>query len=368
MKKRLGIVNLARCVWKQKVIIISFYVSLLLPTYCVSNARCFYEQLRSIRLDSMERGVRFEFQGELLSKVTQKRVEELGVKHISYQFRLDEIIPEVSLEKEITVKGYGGEFQVFHGISLVSGRFFESAEINQGRSVCMISDTLAVEEGLKIDDRVKLHGEQFQIVGINREYGRDMIVIPYQLFNRIYGESFVQQEVDCSSEIQSGESKKVEELLREVQGSNIDINKKSLLEIKKENQMFVKGMIFPRVIATIIASVFSLLNIFVVLLGTMEQRKEQYAIRRAIGAVRRDIFILFIKENSFNMFVAEVLLLITFQKIIAYIGVDQEVTFDAFSILGTVVIAFGFCVLLSFLLAQNVMKQNIYELLQGESI
>ena len=36
-------------------------------------------------------------------------------------------------------------------------------------------------------------------------------------------------------------------------------------------------------------SAFSLLNIFVILLGMMEQRKEEYAVKRAVGAKKSDL-------------------------------------------------------------------------------
>ena len=63
---------------------------------------------------------------------------------------------------------------------------------------------------------------------------------------------------------------------------------------------------------------------------------------------------------------AMVLLIVTFQSIIKYMNLAQEITYDLVSILGIAGISVAFCFILSILLTHNFMKQPIYLLLQKE--
>ena len=101
----------------KKIIIFAFYFSLLLPGYCLSNAKCFYQQLKNTYPDTIFEGGELGFQGKALNKKEQERMEQLCEGDIAYQFRFEEILPEVSMEEDIAVLGYGGEMQTFAAVS-----------------------------------------------------------------------------------------------------------------------------------------------------------------------------------------------------------------------------------------------------------
>ena len=125
-------------------------------------------------------------------------------------------------------------------------------------------------------------------------------------------------------------------------------------------------MILSRAGVGMAVSAFSLLNIFVILLGMMEQRKEEYAVKRAVGAKKSDLLKEFLKETISAMSLAILLFLVSFRAIVRILGLDQEVIFDLSVILGVTGIAFLFCLCLSALLVNHFMRKSIYELLQKE--
>ena len=125
-------------------------------------------------------------------------------------------------------------------------------------------------------------------------------------------------------------------------------------------------MILSRAGVGMAVSAFSLLNIFVILLGMMEQRKEEYAVKRAVGAKKSDLLKEFLKETISAMSLAILLFLVSFQAIVRIFALDQEVIFDLSVLLGVTGISFLFCLCLSALLVNHFMRNSIYELLQKE--
>ena len=173
----------------KKMIIFAFYLSLLLPGYCLSNAKCFYLQLQNTYPDTIYEGGELGFQGEALGKKEQKQMEQVCEGDIAYQFRTEEILPEVSMEEDVAVLGYGGRMQTFAGNSMVSGRFLNGREFAGDEKKCVVSDKLAVMADLQIRDRIRIHREEFEIIGIMHGYGKNKVVVPYNCFADIYAKS-----------------------------------------------------------------------------------------------------------------------------------------------------------------------------------
>ena len=130
---------------------------MLLPGYCLSNAKCFYLQLQNTYPDTIYEGGELGFQGEALGKKEQKQMEQVCEGDIAYQFRTEEILPEVSMEEDVAVLGYGGRMQTFAGNSMVSGRFLNGREFAGDEKKCVVSDKLAVMADLQIRDRIRIH-------------------------------------------------------------------------------------------------------------------------------------------------------------------------------------------------------------------
>ena len=330
----------------KKMIIFAFYLSLLLPGYCLSNAKCFYLQLQNTYPDTIYEGGELGFQGEALGKKEQKQMEQVCEGDIAYQFRTEEILPEVSMEEDVAVLGYGGRMQTFAGNSMVSGRFLNGREFAGDEKKCVVSDKLAVMADLQIRDRIRIHREEFEIIGIMHGYGKNKVVVPYNCFADIYGHHSMQQSVMAEKDSDLG-------LVREQESG-------------REGKVFLKNMILSRAGVGMAVSAFSLLNIFVILLGMMEQRKEEYAVKRAVGAKKSDLLREFLKETVSAMSLAILLFLVSFQAIVRIFALDQEVIFDLSVLLGVTGIAFLFCLCLSALLVNHFMRSSIYELLQKE--
>ncbi len=351
--------------WKRKIIIISFYLSLLLPAYCLSNARCFYEQLKNVYSQDLEQGKGLLYYGETISLQQRKEIEQIETDNVAYEFRRDEIIPGISVEKDTTIKGCGGAIFSFYGKSMLKGRFFNANELFEGKPVCVISDSVANAASLEINDKIRMYQTSFRIIGISREFGRNIMYVPYEMYPLIYPDQFMQQEILINENIDAKVKEQISVRFQEILKGK-EVTERNLTEGKKESRLFVKKMIWSRVAGGIGVSVFSIINIFVLLLGMMNRKKEQYAIRRAVGAKKVDVYFLFMKECIHDMCMAMVLLIVTFQSIIKYMNLAQEITYDLVSILGIAGISVAFCFILSILLTHNFMKQPIYLLLQKE--
>lgn len=347
----------------KKIIILAFYFSLLLPGYCLSNAKCFYQQLQNLYPDTIYEGGELGFQGEALNKKEQKQMEQLCEGDIAYQFRIEEILPEISMEEDIAVLGYGGEMHAFAGNSIVSGRFLKEQELKTDEKKCVISDKLSAMENLQVRDRIKIHEDEFVIIGIMNSYGKNKVVVPYDCFADIYGHHRMQQSVIVEK---NSDISLVKDQLATLGIDRSTIFVRSLEESGREGEVFLNYMILSRAGVGITVSIFSLLNIFVVLLGMMQQKKEEYAIKRAVGATKSDLLKEFLKESTSSMSLAILMFLISFQAVMQILKLDQEVIFDLSIIIGVIGIAFLFCLCLSALLVNHFMKNSIYGLLQKE--
>ena len=125
-------------------------------------------------------------------------------------------------------------------------------------------------------------------------------------------------------------------------------------------------MILSRAGVGMAVSAFSLLNIFVILLGMMEQRKEEYAVKRAVGAKKSDLLKEFLKENHIRYESGHPAVSCVLPGHCTDICIGSGVIFDLSVLLGVTGIAFLFCLCLSALLVNHFMRSSIYELLQKE--
>lgn len=353
--------------WKQNniiIIITSLYFSLLLPMYCISSVLCIAEQYKAAA--SSEDITSFTFSSSYLSKREQQLLTSKPNISVGFQFWIDEIVPEVTIDRSITILGYGGNYLDFNSFSVTEGTLLTESFSSDKNMECIISDELSNSERLYIGDSIVLRGYSLKIIGIVKGYGTEEIMIPYQLLEPIYKNHMLQQTVTISANESSEDSRMTFSILKQILPSSTDIVTSNFRDTQKDNLHLIYNMLLSRIFVSIVVSTFSLLNIYVLMLGLMYRKKKEYAILRAIGATHSEIFILFLKENITNMTIAEMLLLLSFQRLSVLIDMDQEISWNLYSTLGITIVAFIFSVVLSMLLSREVLKHSIYELLQGE--
>ncbi len=248
--------------------------------------------------------------------------------------------------------------------------FYSAGDYDSGRRVCIIPESAARKlfgttdvVGMTLELDVYGVSQEFEIIGIMHGYGKNKVVVPYNCFADIYGHHSMQQSVMAEKDSDLG---LVREQLASPGTDGSQIFLQSLEESGREGKVFLKNMILSRAGVGMAVSAFSLLNIFVILLGMMEQRKEEYAVKRAVGAKKSDLLKEFLKETISAMSLAILLFLVSFQAIVRIFALDQEVIFDLSVLLGVTGIAFLFCLCLSALLVNHFMRSSIYELLQKE--
>lgn len=356
---------------KNKGLILAFFVGMILPCYCFSSARCYYEQVNAMFPQGTDHTVSVNYITKVISSNDlQHIVTEIGECKSAYSLRFEELVPSISFQEELVVNGVGGAYNQFKNISLTKGRFFSEKELMEGGKVCVLSSHLEEAEKKAIGEFVRLRGEEFKIIGFSRDYAyKSMVRIPYQEAEQIYEDYYIQQELLLNPNGNYEEQKirqMIEGLLKNF-GEEVDILSTTInREKRKDTTNFAWKMVLSRVIVGAAVFIISYVNIFMALLGKLQQRKEEYAIRLALGATKVKLFAELLRENLETVLVAFIILVCTFQPISRILQLEGEVVFDGSVIIGVAGFAFLFCISLSYMMMKCIMKHSIYELLQNE--
>ncbi|MGF7019018.1 hypothetical protein M2145_002802 [Lachnospiraceae bacterium PF1-21] len=130
--------RMVKGLWKRKFVIISFYVSLLMPAYCFSSARSFQIQLASLEFE----GWTSTWYSSIDSRIWPKEImlKAKGQWNMG-SFRVSASAEEFSVEQKIlySIKGIGGDISDWN-MDICEGEMFSEKDVQNEKRVCLLSE------------------------------------------------------------------------------------------------------------------------------------------------------------------------------------------------------------------------------------
>lgn len=321
--------------------ILSFYVGLLLPAFCLANIRSVDRMFYFTTFKKMNSSVQIDWFSE----------------------KFDILFPEgmeysIKAYKEENFKQWGDKYVSIIGIDEkyaypmpdINGRMFNKREMKTGAAVCLVDGQCAKTYSYKVGDGILIRDKKCKIVGILNSSIYSGIVIPYQTMKDIYqnkekiqftgtfwGESNNLEKIaDKGTKIIEKNDPK-SELISTTTGMELY---KNALTTKKQWRI-VRGLI------AMVALTFFALNESIVLIEKRDEEQGTVGIKLALGASRKEMRIEALLETFWITGIAVLLVIVTMNPLARMLQLDNVIVVDGVIIVEMITISLLTCGILA---------------------
>lgn len=321
--------------------ILSFYVGLLLPAFCIANIRSVDRVFYFTTFKKMNNSVQIDW----------------------FSGKFDILFPEgmeysIKAYKEETFKQWEYKYVSVIGIDEkyaypmpdIKGRMFNKKEMKTGAAVCLVDSQCAKTYSYKVGDNILIRDKKCRIVGILNSSIYSGIVIPYQTMKEIYqnkeniqftgtfwGENNNLEKITdkVTKIIEKKDSKS--ELISTTTGTELY---KNTLSTKKQWRM-VRGLI------AMVALTFFVLNESIVLIEKTEKEQGTVGINLALGASKKEVRIEALLETLWITEIAVLLVIVTMNPLARMLQLDNVIVLDGVVIAEIITISLLICGILA---------------------
>lgn len=175
-------------------------------------------------------------------------------------------------------------------IPLVAGEYFAKEDMGDNKSI-IIGKSIAEKHNIKLDDRVVIEGENFNVIGIGGRSARETswehaIYMPWNEYLGIYENCFLEENSlhSVSIHLESGK----EEFLENANMLMEAVNKKGInltyQNVNNVDASSFRNSIIITIVATVLIFTIATINIIHLMLYWIGERKREFGIMKALGA------------------------------------------------------------------------------------
>ena len=321
--------------------ILSFYVGLLLPAFCIANIRSVDRVFYFTTFKKMNSSVQIDW--------FSKKFDILFPEGTEYS---------IKAYKEENFKQWGDKYVSVIGIDEkyaypmpdINGRMFNKREMKTGAAVCLVDSQCAKTYSCKVGDGILIRDKKCRIVGILNSSIYSGIAIPYQTMKDIYqnkekiqftgtfwGESNNLEKIaDKGTKIIEKNDPK-SELISTTTGMELY---KNALTTKKQWRI-VRGLI------AMVALTFFALNESIVLIEKRDEEQGTVGIKLALGASRKEMRIEALLETFWITGIAVLLVIVTMNPLARMLQLDNVIVVDGVIIAEMITISLLTCGILA---------------------
>jgi len=220
------------------------------------------------------------------------------------------VVVAQGVERPVTLVAVTEDFQVIRNLLVLSGRYFDTADFESRSKVCLLSQDLArivFPDADPVGKEIRVGELRFTIIGVFKEriatfgqseIARETVVVPFSLLKSFAGTESVRVLYIQAPrpEVVPTVTQQLSELLqaRHRAGARYEVQNLGAILDAARNVSFAVMMVLLAVGSiTLLISGVGIMNIMLV---TVTQRTREIGVRKAIGALRRQILYQFLLE------------------------------------------------------------------------
>jgi len=245
-----------------------------------------------------------------LADLESARTEIPDVQHVAATHDQQMAVVAQGVERPVTLVAVTEDFQIIRNLVVVSGRYFDAGDFETRSKVCLVTEDLAriVFPGANaVGQEIRVGELRFTIIGIFKEriatfgqseIARESVIVPFGLLRSYAGTDSVKVLYAQASGPDAVPlvTKQLSELLhsRHRPGSRYEVqNLGAILDAARNISFAVMLVLLAVGSITLVISGVGIMNIMLV---TVTQRTREIGIRKATGALRRQILYQFLLE------------------------------------------------------------------------
>ncbi|MCI8667478.1 MAG: ABC transporter permease [Dorea sp.] len=339
-------------IWHQKkrylLYILSFYIGLLFPAFCIANIRSADQVIYYTTFDNMEDSVQIEW----FSSGFEVPVAE-GTKY-SVSAYYQEDFPQWN-HQYMAVKGIDEHY--FYPLPEISGRGFDKEELREGGRVCLLDKKNAEKYNCRVGDRISVCGEKLRIIGIMTNTKFEGIILPFGTMKEICRNK---QNVQFTG-IFKADTKEEKEMLAAFVTEELekyeDVEVLGVMDGRTlyENALATKWQWRAvRGIWAFVSALFFLMNETVVLMGKAKKERQIIGIHMALGATEGEMKGMMFFETLLVTFFSAMLVLATLLPFARLAALESAVLLDRTAVFWFLTTAFFMCEILTVVVMKHV--------------
>jgi len=245
-----------------------------------------------------------------LGDLAAARTEISDAQYVAATHDLQMAVVAQSVERPVTLVAVTEDFQVIRNLLVLSGRYFDTADFESRGKVCLLSQDLArivFPDADPVGKEIRVGELRFTIIGVFKEriatfgqseIARETVVVPFSLLKSFAGTESVRVLYIQAPrpEVVPTVTQQLSELLqaRHRAGARYEVQNLGAILDAARNVSFAVMMVLLAVGSiTLLISGVGIMNIMLV---TVTQRTREIGVRKAIGALRRQILYQFLLE------------------------------------------------------------------------
>jgi putative ABC transport system permease protein len=245
-----------------------------------------------------------------LADLESVRTEVSGVEHVAATHDQQMAVVAQGVERPVSMVAVTEDFQVIRNLVVLSGRYFDSGDFETRSKVCLLTEDLAriVFPGANaVGQEIRVGELRFTVIGIFKEriatfgqseIARESVILPFGLLRSYAGTDSVKVLYAQASgpDVVAAVTQQVSDLLhaRHRAGARYEVqNLGAILEAARNISFAVMMVLLAVGSITLVISGVGIMNIMLV---TVTQRTREIGIRKATGALRRQILYQFLLE------------------------------------------------------------------------
>src|SRR5437667_8979315 len=245
-----------------------------------------------------------------LSDLAAVRLEIPEVQYVAGTHDQQMAVIAQGVERPVTLVAVTEDFQKIRNLIVLSGRYFDAGDMESRSKVCLLSEDLArtVFPGVNpVGQDIRVGELRFTIIGVFKErvatfgqseIARESVIVPFGLLRSYAGTDSVKvlYAQAATSDAVPSVTKQVSDLLRARHraGARYEVqNLGAILEAARNISFAVMMVLLAVGSVTLVISGVGIMNIMLV---TVTQRTREIGVRKATGALRRQILYQFLLE------------------------------------------------------------------------